>query len=78
MEEKSLFKMLSIENIKMSCLLRKEGKGLILWGHAGVCGEDGVKVTPTTHRAHGGGGYLSGQLPLSTRDSDFWEPATPP
>lgn len=36
MEEKSLFKMLSIENIKMSCLLRKEGKGLILWGHAGV------------------------------------------
>lgn len=58
--------------------LEEGRKGTYLVGSCGGCGEDAVKVTPTTHRAHGWGGYLSGQLPLSTRDSDFWEPATPP
>lgn len=64
--------MLSHENIEMSCLLRKEGKGLILLGHVGAV-EAGVKLAPTIPRARGGAGKLSGQLLLSTRGSDFWE-----
>lgn len=69
--------MLSHENIEMSCLLRKEGKGLILLGHVGAV-KAGVKLAPTIPRARGGAGKLSGQLLLSTRGSDFWEPAAPP